>query len=532
MKTIASYDEIPYESFAIPETHPDYLATAGRLLGLPTADPEACRVLELGTATGGNLIPMAFHLPGSEFVGIELSAEQARRGQSMAAELGLTNLRLLHQDILEVDASQRPFDFILVHGVYSWVPEAVRERILQLCGRLLSERGIAYVSYNVLPGWRQRGMLRDMLLFHCRGATSPGERLGRARGLLELLAEGLDGDARPEAEMLRREVAYLRSARASYLYHEYLAETNAPELFSDFMARARRQGLEFLGEAKLHTMFVSTLGPAAEAALDGLGGQSVQEQYMDFLRLRPFRQTLLVRAEARPCLEIDLERLYGFPLYADLQPLGRVQLGRIETQEYGASDGGRLQVAHPLTKAVLAQLAQSCPNALTLDELLRGAAAAVGRAGGGRHADETDACLSELFSLYVSQGVGLTLCSTRWQNRIGPRPEATRLARAQAASGEGHVASVRHRSLRLDALAARVLTLLDGRRDRDALLAELGIQMRTDPALSAAVRERTRGQDRLDQVSPAGLERVLAALARAGLLGDAEGGRKAKPAGL
>jgi methyltransferase-like protein len=517
MKTLDSYDQIPYESFAIPETHPDFLATLGRLLGLATADPEHCRVLELGAASGGNLIPMAFHLPWSEFVGVELSAEQARRGQAMIADLGLTNLRLLHQDILDVDETQAPFDFILVHGVYSWVPEAVRERILHLCGRLLSDRGIAYVSYNILPGWRQRGMLRDMLLFHCRGAQSAGERLSQARELLEILAKGLSGDTRPEAQTLGREVDYLRTARASYLYHEYLEETNSPELFSDFMARARRQGLEYLAEAKLHTMFASTLGPSAEAALDGLGKQVAQEQYMDFLRLRAFRQTLLVRAQARPCLEIDLERLYDFSIYADLVPLQRVQLNRIKAQGYGAPDGGRLQVEHPLTKAVLEGLALVYPNALPLDPLLQAAAKEVAEAGGRRYAADRDACLSELFNLYVSQGVGLTQRMARWPNRIGARPRATPLARVQAASGEGHVASVRHRSLGLDALAARVLMLLDGTRDQDALLADLTAEIRADSALAAALGP-SGGEGGSDQVAPASLDRLVSVFARAGLL--------------
>jgi methyltransferase-like protein len=524
MKTLDSYDQIPYESFAIPETHPDFLATLGRLLGLATADPEHCRVLELGAASGGNLIPMAFHLPWSEFVGVELSAEQARRGQAMIADLGLTNLRLLHQDILDVDETQAPFDFILVHGVYSWVPEVVREQILHLCGRLLSDRGIAYVSYNILPGWRQRGVLRDMLLFHCRGAQSAGERLSQARELLEILAKGLSGDTRPEAQTLGREVEYLRTARASYLYHEYLEETNSPELFSDFMARARRQGLEYLAEAKLHTMFASTLGPSAEAALDGLDTQVAQEQYMDFLRLRAFRQTLLVRARARPCLEIDLERLYEFSIYADLVPLQRVQLNRIKAQSYGAPDGGRLQVEHPLTKAVLEGLALVYPNALPLDPLLQAAAKEVAEAGGRRYAADRDACLSELFNLYVSQGVGLTRRMARWPNRIGARPRATPLARVQAASGEGHVASVRHRSLGLDALAARVLMLLDGTRDQDGLLADLTAEIRADSALAAALGQ-SGGEGGLDQVAPASLDRLVSVFARAGLLvADEQGG--------
>ncbi|NCA70854.1 MAG: methyltransferase domain-containing protein [Sphingobacteriia bacterium] len=519
MKTLESYDCIPYESYAITETHPDALAVLGRLLGIETADPEHCRVLELGSASGGNLIPMAYHLPRGTFVGVELAAAQARRGQSLAAALGLTNLTLLHQDIRELDESLGPFDFILAHGVYSWVPESVKERILQICGRLLSSRGIAYVSYNTLPGWRQRGMLRDMLLLHCREATTPGARLERARDLLERLATGLNGDTRPETLALRREVEYLRSARASYLYHEYLEETNSPELFSDFMARAQRHGLAFLAETKLHTMFASTLGPGAEAALAGLDGQVMREQYLDFLRLRAFRQTLLVRAETRPCLEIDLERLEDFALYADLEPPSRPQSTRVKPEDYRTPDGASLRVEQPLTKLILAHLSACYPNAVPLTTALHAAAEQLTAAGRGRFAAAREDCLAELFNLYASQGIGLTMRTAHWSNQVESSPRATRLARAQAAAGEGHVASVRHRSLGLDPLAAWLLTGLDGTRDQAALRQALMAELSAEPALGAGLGLAPGASERaLEALVDANLSRLLALFARAGLL--------------
>ncbi|MDD3518334.1 MAG: methyltransferase regulatory domain-containing protein [Chromatiales bacterium] len=517
MHTLDSYDQVPYESLAIPETHPDYLATLARLLGIPAAHPEGCRVLELGAAAGGNLIPMAFHLPASDFVGVELSAEQAQRGQAMIAQLGLANAHLLHQNILDIDASQEPFDYIVVHGVYSWVPEMVKEHILHVCGRLLSEHGIAYVSYNVLPGWRLRGMLRDMLLHHAQGAATPGERLERAHELLDLLAQGLAGDARPGADVLRREAEYLRTARASYLYHEYLEETNAPELFGDFMTRARRHGLQYLADAQLHSMFASTLGGAAESVLSRFDDQVEQEQYMDFLRLRPFRQTLLIRADAPPELDVDLERLHDMALYADLHAERSVRLDRPRAQTWTTAGGGSFEIEHPLTKAVLEQLAVAYPNAMPLRSLLEQAAERVHRAGGRQHAQETASCLGELFNLYASQAIGLTLRDRQWPNAITQRPRASALARAQAACGEGHVATVRHGSLGLDPLSARLLSLLDGNRDREAVIDALLQAIAAEPELAATVGE-TNDPQRLRQTIATNVERLLDLFARGGLL--------------
>jgi hypothetical protein len=518
MRTLDSYDQVPYESFAIPETHPDSLACLGRLLGIRTAPPEACRVLELGSAAGGNLIPMAFHLPGGTFIGVELGAEQARRGQAMIADLGLANCRLLHQDILEVDEGQAPFDYILVHGVYSWVPEVVREHILRLCGRLLADQGVAFLSYNVLPGWRQRGMLRDMLLHQTSAVTAPAARLEKARELMDLLALGLAGDPRPEAEVLRRELDYLRTARASYLYHEYLEETNVPELFSAFMARARRHGLRYLADAHLHTLFGATLGEAARAVLDRFETQSETEQAMDFLSLRPFRRTLLVRREAEPDPGIDLERLFGFRLFADLDPTEPPALDRIEAQTYASHTGGRFAVSHPLTKALLGRLAALYPNAEPLPVLLEQARDQVQASGGQRHAGETGACLSEVFSLCCSQGLGLSVRDAVWPNQVSGHPRVSDLARAQAAAGEGHTATVRHRSLGLDALSTRLLRLLDGSRDRNQLQADLIRIIESEPDLAPTLRDRIGDPRGLGQAVSANLDRLLDIYARGGLL--------------
>ena len=73
LQYITPYDAVPYESKSFPQTHPDRLATLGRLFGMNPAPVTHSRVLELGCAGGGNLIPMAFHLPENDFLGIDLS---------------------------------------------------------------------------------------------------------------------------------------------------------------------------------------------------------------------------------------------------------------------------------------------------------------------------------------------------------------------------------------------------------------------------------------------------------------------------
>ncbi|MGH8851573.1 MAG: class I SAM-dependent methyltransferase [Casimicrobiaceae bacterium] len=99
----ASYDEFPYLSLAFPQSHPDRMATLGRLHGLPAAQVDECRVLEIGCASGGNLIPMAAGLPRSRFTGIDFSAVQLRQGAADIAALGLANIELTPMDLLDFD---------------------------------------------------------------------------------------------------------------------------------------------------------------------------------------------------------------------------------------------------------------------------------------------------------------------------------------------------------------------------------------------------------------------------------------------
>ena len=92
------YDRVPYPGLPFAQTHPDRLATLAILFGLAPAPVTGCRVLELGCGDGGNLIPMAFEQPGSEFLGIDLARSGIEQGRRAIESLGLPNIRLEQAD--------------------------------------------------------------------------------------------------------------------------------------------------------------------------------------------------------------------------------------------------------------------------------------------------------------------------------------------------------------------------------------------------------------------------------------------------
>ena len=158
MSTPNPYDEVPYPSQSYASTYPDYLRTHGILRGMNPAAAARCRVLELGCGAGGNLLPMALTLPQSKFIGIDLAAEPILEGKRLIAAAGLTNITLLQGDVCNLTADLGRFDYIIAHGLYSWVPPAVREKLLAVIQASLTPNGVAFVSYNAQPGGHVRQM--------------------------------------------------------------------------------------------------------------------------------------------------------------------------------------------------------------------------------------------------------------------------------------------------------------------------------------------------------------------------------------
>src|SRR5438309_8463984 len=151
---LRDYEDVPYLSDPIEPSHPDVLATAATLAGLQPVAPDRSRVLEVGCASGGNLLPLAASFPASEFVGIDISPAQISEARRIAQGAEIHNVSLQATDLAEFNAEPGSFDYIICHGVYSWMPPRTADKLLSLLGRCLASQGVAYVSYNTYPGWR------------------------------------------------------------------------------------------------------------------------------------------------------------------------------------------------------------------------------------------------------------------------------------------------------------------------------------------------------------------------------------------
>jgi SAM-dependent methyltransferase len=485
MPPATDYDRVDYPGHAYPQTHPDRLAALARLFGLSPADPARCRILELGCGDGANLLPIAEASPGCRLVGIDLAATAVDKGRRIAQAVGLANLDLRAGDIADLPADLGEFDYVIAHGVYSWVPEPVREALLAACRRHLAPQGVAFVSYNVLPGGHLRRLLREAMLMHLEGVDGPAERTAAAREFLGWVRDSQARDPESAASALAGEAARAAARNDAGLFHDDLsAEFHLP-YFRDFCEAAARHGLQFLAEAEFAAMQDPPLPPGARAKLDAWApGLVEREQYRDFLVERRFRQSLLCHAELSPRSDVDAGSLAGLSLSCSLAP-----------QPGDAGDGGRtyrtvddrlFATGDPAVQAAIARLHEAWPRALPIASLVAGSFRVAGEDAGKRVMDFALAALA----------AGLAQAHARqpdFASAAGERPLGSALARLQSAAGTTVTGRLGNTVLLDDEFGRRVLALLDGTRDRAALIRETG----AEPAL---------------------LDRCLAGLARLALL--------------
>jgi SAM-dependent methyltransferase len=503
MSDASLYDEIPYPGRAFPQTHPDRLATMATLFGLQPVAPGACRVLELGCGDGGNLLPMALALPGSSFVGIDLAPGAIARACSVAEELEIENVRFETIGIEEFDADPGSFDYVIAHGVYSWVDEDVRELLMAGIARVLSERGVAYVSYNALPGHGVRQTLRAMLAFALRGIDEPHERMAAARALLAdagavwRSGDGLETTMGGQAKML------LNHSDALF-FHDTLSPINKALYFREFAAHAGAHGLRFLAEAEFTEMQVGALPEGLRARLDALDDVVEREQLLDFLKQRMFRQTLLCRASATVDHTARPERLATLAAAGAITSAVDVQSGRVTFTSVG---GGSLTTDHPLLISALTTIGAHWPGAVWIADLAEEAGDGDVDASGdvegdrGEPADALAVLGEALLPCFAANLLRLHAVLPGLTITPPQRPRASPLARRQARERQ-LMTTLRHTSIQLeDDLGWRLVALLDGTRDRAALLDELETVLEGDyPDLAAD------------------LDRSLDTLARVGLL--------------
>jgi SAM-dependent methyltransferase/methyltransferase-like protein len=488
---LSSYEVIPYTDKSYSESHPDRLATIATLFGMKPPEVSHARVLEIGCGLGANIIPMAAALPEGSFLGIDSSERQVAEGRATIEAAGLKNVELGLMDIMDAGPELGTFDYIVCHGVFSWVAPAVQQKILSLVATHLAPDGVAYVSYNVYPGWHFRQIVRDAMFFHIDGEADHRQGLRKAREMLDFLVQF---DSKPEnyhMTMLREQRADLLHRDDGYLCHEFLDEVNQPLYYHQFLGRIAAEGLKAVADAVLSRNACVAPGPL-KAALDRMSDDPARrEGYLDLLRGRSFRRTVL-------CLQaVELLPRPSEAAVEGLQAAMSVAPGSLPRENWAGTTetfSGRgdeiVMLDHPVLQSAVRVLGEEYPRALPFADLWRAAMARLSDAGlpvADYGAPVRRRLAAFLLEGYASGWVELHSHMGSVVREPGELPASTPLARHQARCGK-HVTNLRHKPVDLPRFDRHLLRLLDGSRTHGELV----------DALDALVSEGTltiRGSD-------------------------------------
>jgi methyltransferase-like protein/SAM-dependent methyltransferase len=474
-----SYDEYPYPSLSYSLTHPERFATVATLFGLKPAGVEKCRYLDIGCAVGGNLIPLAYSMPESEFTGIDYAAQQIEIGREHVTELGLENIRLDQMDIMDIPEDFGQFDYIMAHGIYSWVPENVRDRLLAVIRRHLAPNGIGYISYNCYPGWHMLDMAREMMLYRIRDISDPSERVAKAKELIDILVDSGHEDNKLFGAFLESYKTTLTDKLSqwdfggnSLMLHDELSEVNEPVYFHEFAKHAGKHGLQYLSEVDIYQVSPARYPKDAIQAMGRMAKDNIDfEQYLDFQQNRTFRRTLVCHQEATVTRRLRPESVNSLYISSYAESVSKAPDVKGATiEQFKGKDGAIFSTDHPLSKAALLYLSKHAPSLVTFDELVAATAPEVGISGEEKLTTEARVLAANILRAYsYSESlVQVHVFRPSFVTHVSKRPLATPVARWQA-DRFSKVTSMRHERVELDRVSRRIFMQLDGQHDRETI---------------------------------------------------------------
>jgi SAM-dependent methyltransferase len=451
------YDTVAYPTAIFTQTHPDRLAVIAQLHELAAADPATARVLEVGCGDGMNLLAMAVAAPEARFTGFDLAPTVIERGRTRAAAAGLHNVELEVRDVVEAARElEGEFDYIIAHGLYAWVPPRVRDALLALIGRVVAPQGIAFVSYNTLPGGYFRMAVRDLMCHFIPADAAPEAMLRIARQVLQQFAEPRADDG-PAMAAYRHQAARTLEQPDGLLFHDELGAEYHPQLHSEVCAAAAREGLVFLGDTGRGRFDDGFLPEGVEPNADVQAQIVALAQQRDFMDLRYFRRSLFVRADAQPRRTFEP---------AAMRRLWASSRCTRDGDGWRGEEGTLFAVKDPVLAAALDRLAQARPARLPVAAL-----------------DLDDARLRSLLQLFDLGPIDLHTGPAPFATEPPERPALSSLARALIAEGIENLCTLDHSTVRIeDAVMRGFLAGLDGSRDHEAMEALAADSGFADPA--------------------------------------------------
>lgn len=482
-----NYNHLPYPNLSYQQTHPNKMATTATLLGMKPTPINNCRVLEIGCGQGGNLLPMAYHLPQSKFTGIDFSTEQIDTGQHIINELNLQNITLKTLDLLEINADFGQFDYIIAHSVYSWVSENVQTKLLQICKHNLAPNGVVYINYNTYPGWHTLKAMREMMLYHVQHITDPKQRADEARELIAFLHQAV-GENSVYGLHLKEYSNHLKNKHYydSFFLHDELEKENHPFYFYQFVAQAKQHGLQYLSgsssseSALPHHLAQVNAFVKQKAFVKQEEQNTIElEQYLDFLANPTHRYAFLCHNHINLQQTINPNLIANFHVISSANSITPYAIAADKNKEQFEGDSGDIiTTTQPIIKTALEHLEKIWPQSIPFTTLLTTVRTKLQKETAFKLASETDdttMLATTLLQIYLQNKKLVEFYyhpPANFVPTVSKKPVASLLACVQAKYSR-FVTNQRHNPIELDPFQHYLLPLLDGSRDHPTLVHDL-----------------------------------------------------------
>ncbi len=262
---------------------------------------------ELGCGAGETTNVLAAANPAANFVGIDLNPDHIAFANDAARAGGLENARFVAADISTLDFETLPmFEFITMHGLYSWVPQGVQAAIHRFIEAKLRPGGVVYVSYNAMPGWGAVAPLRRFFINAV--SRSEASTLDATRAALADLADLREAPFFKENPTAAHVLSRLPHVDIRYVAHEYLTDNWQPLYFADMHDTMAAHGLQFAGDGEVvENLLEYSVDEAFLAPLRATADRVERESQRDLIQNRFFRRDIYIKGIENCAVESDAE---------------------------------------------------------------------------------------------------------------------------------------------------------------------------------------------------------------------------------
>jgi SAM-dependent methyltransferase len=302
MEAAAYLTDLEYTGHFYPFLAPAQLAYTAAVSGYRTPSLEGFNWCELGCGKGITALLLAALHPGGAFHACDLNPDHIAYGEAQRRAAGVDNLKLYANSVGQMLQAELPaFDFIVMHGLYGWVPEAVREEIHAFLRRFLKPGGLVFASYNALPGWAALQPLGRMMRFFAQAES--GDSAAKARHALARLQDLADQGAAyfRDTPAAAERLAEMAGQDLRYLAHEYLTPHGAAFHFADVAERMAGIGLAYAGSTTPRHNYAELMAPRRfETVLATARSRPELETLRDFIVNTHFRRDVYTAQPAAP----------------------------------------------------------------------------------------------------------------------------------------------------------------------------------------------------------------------------------------